>query len=251
MYPARISIVAILALLGPACHNAPPSAIDPAIAALVPPEATILAGVNLAHMRASPLRKQFPPAAAALLDSMGAAKSVLIASDGARYLALTRGTAPAGGTALGHGVSGSGSPDWLRTRSAGKNALVPLAGPIAAAADIWVAAAGNANLPVSGNGENLNNLLHATRYTTLSVRLDDRVAVEAIGTCSADEAAQHLEETVRAFVGIGAGATARQPGLSGLLRRVRITREGRAVRVSLTVEAAELTQVLKLVGVGS
>ena len=51
-----------------------------------------------------------------------------------------------------------------------------------------------------------------------------------------------------AFVGIGAGVTARQPELSGLLRRIRVTRDGRAVHVTLAVPAAELQAVLKLFG---
>jgi len=249
--PARISIAATLTLLGGACRSGPPAAIDPALAALVPPAATILAGVNLAHLRASRIRPQFPTAAKALLDSLGSAQSVLIASDGAKYLVLTRGATLAGATSLSGGVAGAGSPDWLGARTAGKNTLLPQAETLAATADIWVVAAGNANLPVGGNGENLNNLLHATQYTTLIVRLDDRVALEAIGTCSADLAARHLEETVRAFIGIGAGATARQPDLSGVLRRVRVTRDGRAVHVTLAIEAAQLTAVLKLFGVGS
>lgn len=254
MSPARISVVAALALLG-ACRSGPPPAIDPALAELIPPEATILAGVNLGHLRASPLRQQFPAAVSALLDSLAAAQSVLIASDGTRYLVLTRGAAPTGATALGRGLAGSGSADWLRAaaspHSGGRNVLLPRAEPIAASADIWIAAAGNANLPVSGNGENLNNLLHSTQYATLSVRLADSVALEANGMCSGAEPARHLEETVRAFVSIGAGATARQPGLSGLLRRVRVTRDGRTIHVNLAVEAVELTAVLKLFGVGS
>ena len=251
MVPARITVVAALAALGICCRTGPPPAIDPALAASVPPEATILAGVNLERVRSSPLRPQFPPAALAFLDSLAAARSALVASDGNRYLVLTRGEV-AGFTVLGHGVEGSGSPDWLSfawTRgSATSNALLARAEPVAASADIWIAAAGNANLPVSGNGENLNNLLHSTEYATLSVRLTDNVALEAMGLCSAPEPARHLEETVRAFVSIGAGATARQPELSGLLRRIRVTRDGRAVHVTLVVQAAELQGVLKLFG---
>lgn len=222
---------------------------------MLPPEATILAGVNLQHLRASPLLPQLPPSVSSLLDSLAGAQSVLMASDGARYLVLTRGAAPPGAASLGRKLAGMGSADWLRAAASahgdGGNALLPPAESIAASADIWIAAAGSANLPVSGNGDNLNHLLHATQYATLSVRLGDRVALEAIGTCSADEPARRLEETVRAFVGMGAGATARQPALSALLRRVRVTRHGRGVHVTLVIEAGELTAVLKLFGVGS
>jgi hypothetical protein len=224
------------------------------LSASVPAAATILAGVNLDRVRASPLRQQLPPAVSAILDSVGPARSALFASDGAHYLLLARGDfheAPAGTILLAKGLAGSGSPDWLHAAAApqgkARKWLLPRAESVAGA-DIWIVASGAANLPVSGNGENLNNLLHATQFTTLSVRLTDSVALEAIATCSAAEPARHLEETVRAFVHIGAGFTARQPDLSSLLRRINITRDDRIVHIALDVPAAELPLVLKLFG---
>jgi len=221
----------------------------------MPAGASILAGVNLERVRASPLRHQFPPTAVAFLDSLGAAQSALIASDGGNYLVLTRGDfkqAPLGSTLLGPGLSALGSPDWVRAANAPhnpdgpRNALIPHAEPVAASADIWMAVAGNANLPVSGNGENLNRLLHDTEYATLSVRLNDGVSIELVGMCGGPEPARHLEETVRSFVMLGAASTARQPAVSGLLRRIQVTRADRAVHVTLAAQAAELETVLKL-----
>jgi hypothetical protein len=107
-------------------------------------------------------------------------------------------------------------------------------------------AAGNANLPVSGNGENLTGLLHATAYATLSVRLTDQVALEVVGMCRGPESARHLEETVRAFASLGAAATARQPAVSGLLRRIRVSRDDRAVHVTLAAAPAELEPLFRL-----
>jgi hypothetical protein len=256
--PVRIVFLAILVALGVSCRSGPPPAIDPALAASVSPRATILAGVNLDRVRASPLYRQFPTAASGFLDSLGPARSVLVASDGVRYLVLTHGdfrVAPSGATLLANGLAGMGSPDWLEAarhsgQGAGKNALLARASPIAATADIWMAASGSAILPLSGNGENLNNLLHATQYATLSVRLTDKVSLEIVGICPGPEPARHLEETVRAFIGIGAGTTARQPAISGLLRRIQVTRDGSAVHVVLVAQAAELQTVLKLLGIG-
>jgi hypothetical protein len=253
-FAALVSLLAVAAF-GLSCRSGPPPAIDPGLAAHLPATATILAGVNLERVRESPLYRQLPPAAVALMGSLSSARTLLAAADGARYLVLARGEfreAPAGGTLLAQGLAGIGSPDWLDEARHGKskNGLLARAEPLARSADIWMAAAGSANLPVSGNGENLNRLLHATEYATLSVRLTDSVALEVIGMCSGSGPAAHLEETIRAFAGIGAGAAARDPALSSLLRRIRITREGTAVHVSLTVEAAELQTVLKLFGVG-
>ena len=59
--------------------------------------------------------------------------------------------------------------------------------PVAAAGEIWMVAAGNASLPLSGNGENLNRLLHGTEYATLSVRLTDRIDLEVVGVCRGSE----------------------------------------------------------------
>ncbi|HEX3744790.1 MAG TPA: hypothetical protein VHW09_12700 [Bryobacteraceae bacterium] len=255
MFPARIILI-VVAALGVACRSVPPPPIDPTLAACIPDSATILAGVHLDRVRNSPLRQQFPPTAAAFLESLGATRSALIASDGARYLVLAHGdfrVAPAGSTLLARGLAAAGSPDWLHAatvrQAAGRNWLLPHAENIAGA-DIWMAAAGNAHLPVTGNGENLNGLLHATQYTTLTVGLSDPVTLELVANCSGDEPARHLEESVRALANIGAGVTARQPELSGLLRRIRVTREGSAVHVTLAVPAEELPAVLKMFGAG-
>ena len=92
--PARITApfsLGALTAIGVSCHSGPPPALDPALAACVPPGATILAGVNLVRLRASPLLHQLPPAALAFLAPLGEAGALLVASDGTNYLAVTRG----------------------------------------------------------------------------------------------------------------------------------------------------------------
>jgi hypothetical protein len=118
--------------------------------------------------------------------------------------------------------------------------------PLAAASEVWIVASGSAALPVSGNAENLTRLLHATQYSTLSVRLAGNVALEIAGMCATAESGRHLEETVRAFITLGAAANARQPALAGLLRRIRISREDRTVHLNLLAEPADLEQLAKL-----
>lgn len=253
---ARITALIALAALSVSCRSGPPPAIDPALAACVPPGADILAGIQLGRLRASPIHQQIPPAALALLEPLREADSLLVASDGKDFLALTRGSfrqAPTGATLLGSGLAAAGSPAWLRAAAdrhrsgaAGASALLERAEPLAAAGEIWMVAAGNANFPVSGNGENLNRLLHATQYTTLSIRLTNSIALDAIGMCSGPDSARHLEETIRAFITLGAAGSARQPAVAGLLRRIRLSREDRAVHLSLSAEPAELEQLLKM-----
>jgi hypothetical protein len=222
----------------------------------MPPAAVILAGVNLDRLRASPLRQQLPPAAALFLQPLDQAASLLVASNGSDYLAVSRGTfrqAPAGATLLAPGLAAAGSPEWLRAatarprpETAGAAALLERAEPLAAGSEIWMVASGSATFPVSGNGENVNRLLHGAEYATLSIRLTGRIAIEAVGMCATADAARHLEETLRAFVTLGAGASARQPALAGLLRRIRVSRDDRAVHLNLLAESADLEQILKL-----
>jgi hypothetical protein len=253
---ARFSSVLALAALGVSCHNGPPPAIDPAAAACVPPGAVILAGVNLDRLRASPLDRELPPAAAVFLEPLRNAASLLLASDGSDYLAVSRGPflqAPAGATLLAPGLAAAGSPGWLRAATArrrsgatGATALLERAEPLAAASEIWVVASGKASFPVSGNGENLNRLLHATEYATLSVRLANGITLEATGVCADADAARHLEETVRAMVTLGAAASARQTAIASLLKRIRTSRDARAVHLNLLAQPADLEQLLKL-----
>lgn len=218
------------------------------MAGRVPSAATILAGVNLDRVLASPLRQQLPPAALAFLESLTGARAVLVASDGGRYLVLTRGDfrqAPAGATLLAPGVAAAGSSDWLsaavsRHNGGAANALLARAEPAAATGDIWLVAAGSATFPLSGNGDNVNRLLHATQYSTLSVRLTDQVSLDAVGVCRDPESARHVEETARAWVTLGAAGAARQSAVSGLLRRIQVSRADRAVHVTLVAQASEL-----------
>lgn len=238
-----------MAALGVSCRSGPPPAIDPALATRVPAAATILAGVNLERVRRSPLHRELPPAALAFLEALGGARSVLVASDGGNLLVLTRGDfrqAPPGATLLGPGLAAAGSPDWVRAAAsqpapgAGTNGLLERAEPLAAAADIWMVAAGSANLPLTGNGENVARLLHATEYVTLTARLTDQVALEIVGMCRGPESARRLEETARSYAMLGAAGTAHEPVTSGLLRRIQVGRDDRAVHVTLVAQAAEL-----------
>jgi len=249
---ARFTALAALAALGVSCSSGPPPAIDPTVAAHVPSSALILGGVNLQRLRAAPLYRQLPPAAALFLQPLKDADSLLVASNGSEYLAFTRGgfrQAPAGETLLAPGVAAAGSSAWLAAavspRSTPRPAVLDRGEPLAASSEIWMVVAGSATLPLTGNAENVNRLLHSTQYTTLSVHLTDNLAIEMVGVCATQEAAHQLEGTVRAMLSLGAAAEART-GLAGLLKRIRITREDRAVHLNLSADAGELGQILRL-----
>ena len=245
-----------LAALGVSCRSGPPPAIDPGVAARVPTDAVALAGVNLDRLRASPLRQRLPPAALAFLEPLRDADSLLFASNGADYLFFASGAfrqPPAGTTLLAPGLAAAGSPAWLRAAGARRQSpsevpspLWQHSQPLAAAGEIWIAVAGSANLPVTGNAENLNRLLHTTQYSTLSLRLANSMELAVVGMCATPESARRLEETVRAMFTLGAAASSRQPALAGLLKRVRVSREDRAVHLNLSAAPADIDQLLKL-----
>lgn len=255
MSPVRFFAPAILAAaLCVSCNTADPHrAIDPATAACVPDSATILAGAHLDRIRASPLTHNLPSAAQSFFDSLRSASSVVVASDGADFLFVSRGSftsPPAGAVLIGKGLAVSGSPAWVeraRTHHSADSGppIVELAEPIAAANEMWMVTQGSANLPVTGNGENLNRLLHATQYTLWTVRLADRVDFAIQAVCANAETARRLEETTRAMFTFGAAAAAKQPQLSGLLKKVQVRRDDRTVHVTAALDSAEFARLLQ------
>ena len=253
MLSARFLAIAALAALGIACHSGPPLAIDPKVSAYIPSGATILAGINLHQLRASPFYGQLPPAVSIFLEPLKDADSLLMASDGNEYLVISRGNfrqAPAGTTVLEPGVAATGTPGWLTaaqhsSRSTG-SALLEHAQTVAAGNEIWIVAAGGADLPVSGNAGNLNRLLHYTQYTTLTARFAERLELDATGVCATADAARQLQGTVQAFVTLSAAATQHQPQVFGLLKRIHVLLDANSIHVKLSADAADLATILRM-----
>ena len=244
-----------LAAFATGCHSAPPAAIDHAMASCVPADTVILGGVDCQRLRASPLYRKLPPTATALLEPLRPAAYLLLASNGKDYLVIGRGPfgqTPPGATLLAPDLAVAGSPDAVRAATAQHRrgvtgaALVGLAERLASGSEIWIVAMGNATLPVSGNAQNLNRLLHATEYATLAVHVTDGIEAEATGVCGTAEAARRLEEELRAMASIAAAAEARQPGIAAQLRAIQVSREERTVRVDLRAGAAGVEQLLRL-----
>jgi hypothetical protein len=179
---------------------------------------------------------------------------LLLTSNGKDYLAIGRGPfrqAPPGSTLLAPNLAVIGSPDAVRAateqhrRGVSVAPALGLAEKLASGREIWIVAMGNANLPVSGNAQNLNRLLHSTEYATLAVHVTDGIQAQATGVCGTAEAARRLEEELRAMASIAA-AEERQPGIAAGLRAIRVSREDRTVRVDLRADAAGVGQLLRL-----
>jgi hypothetical protein len=206
----------------------------------------VLAGVNLDRLRATPLYSKLPPAAAAMASAFTGASSALLAYNGKDVLAIARGsfaTAPAGATLAAPNLALFGTPQLVaaamaqrRSRTAGAPALLARAESIASGHQIWIVIQGGVVYPLGGNAANLNQLLHNAESATVTATFSSGLALEVTAIGRTADAARNIEETVRADITLAAAAEARHPDLANLLRSIRIDRQDRNVRISLSAD---------------
>jgi hypothetical protein len=228
---------AILVLV--ACHGpAPSSAIDPALSARVPTASVALAGVDLDLLRGSPLYGKLPAATVAVLAPFDRARRVLLASSGSELLVIARGVVP-GSTQIAPDVALSGAPGLISAATAPHPPapILAVADAVARSSPVWAAIRGGTVLPLAGNWANLNNLLRGAEYVTFALKPGDPVEFNVVAQCPAPEEAQRCERSIRAAISLAIAAHPRQPGTTAVLQDVRIVREERVVRLSLSVPA--------------
>jgi hypothetical protein len=241
--PRRAAPLA-LAILA-ACRTSAPPAIDPALSARVPPATVVLAGADLDRLRTSPLYAKLPPAALAFVQPFVRAHQVLIASTGVELLAIARGIVP-GATRIAPDLVLSGAPDLIAAATAAHPpaAVLAPAERVAPNSLLWLAVRGGIALPLEGNLANVNNLLRDTQYVTLAIQPGDLAELELVAQCPTPDAALHFERSFRAIVSLAAAANARQPAIAGPLQSIRIRREERVVRASLSAPVDALARLL-------
>jgi hypothetical protein len=250
------ALVALAAAISCRSINAP-AGVDRDMAASIPADTLILAGLNLDELRASPLYPKLPPAARALAEPLGDARYLLVASNGKDIAAIARGRfreAPAGATLVAPGLAVTGSPGSVRAaiaqRKTGRNGapdLLARAASLAEGRQIWMVARDGVPLPVTGNATNLNRLLGNTESAGIAVRLSSGIEIEATAVGRTAEAGREFEETLRAILSLTAAASARQPDLVALIRSIRIRREDRTVRASFSGGPEAADRLLRLV----
>ena len=242
---SRLAVPIALAMLGSCRTPGPAAAIDPALTARVPAATVALAGVDLDRLRASPLYAKLPAGALGFLAPFGHARYVLIASTGVELLTIARGAVP-GARQVAPDVALSGAPGLMAAAMAAHPpaGILAAAESAAAARPIWMAVRGGILLPLEGNLANVNNLLRGTEYVTLAVQPGDPVELELVARCATPEAALRFEQSFRAVVSLGIAGNARQPATAGVLGSIRIVREERVVRVSLSAELDALAGVV-------
>jgi hypothetical protein len=243
----RLLVLAAITL-ATGCRNSAP----PALASAVPNDATAIAGIDLAALRASPLYSKLPPTVTGLAEPLHNASSMMLAWNGKDLLLLASGTfaqPPSGYTLIAPGIAAAGAPDriqaardQLRTGRTNAPPFPKVAGTISGAVR------GEGRLPLTGNLANANNLLREAEYTTASVQLHDAVELVLTAQCPTPENAQRFEQSLRAIMTLAAAATARQPEIAALLRSVHINREDRIVKANVTTRPEALANLLRLVG---
>ena len=251
----HIALAAALVAWIPAisCRSQPPaSAIDPALAAAIPPGTTVLAGIDTARLRASELASKGGLDGLLHGLSLDQAHFALAAWTPNGFVVLS--PRPAGsGTASDPLVTGSpdvvrAALDQHRTGRTGAPDLIeraaPLAGPGTTAA-IWAVARGDATLPLTGNAANLNRVLHSSAYTTLALRLQNGFVLEATGQCTSPARAQDLENSLRGIVTLSATSLARNPTLAGIPQAIRVRRENATVTATLALDDAHATALIE------
>ena len=244
--PRRVApLVPLTLVLLAACRiPTPPAAIDPALSARVPSATVALAGVDLDRLRHAPLHARLPPTAQAFLAPFGGAHHVLIASTGIELLTIARGVVP-GATQFAPDLALSGAPGLVAAAIAAHPAAAILApAESVAGRPIWIAVRGGVAFPLEGNLANVNNLLRGAEYVTLAIDPGDPVNLRLLARCPTPAAALGFEQSFRAMVSLGIATSARQPATAGVLQSIRIVREDRVVRVSLS---APLDALVKLV----
>jgi hypothetical protein len=220
-------------------------AIDAGLAACIPPDAALIAGLDLAALRASPLYSKLPPAANAFAAQLGGVSSALAAYNGKELLVAVRGNfkaPPDGAAILAPDLALIGSPEQTAAATAqyksgrtGVPALLAQAEPLAAGAQLWIVARGDARLPLTGNAANLTRILRQAQFVTLTARTGAGLSLELRGLAPDVNAASAIEETLRADLTLAAAGEAKRPDVAEALRSAQVTRADREVRVTLTV----------------
>jgi hypothetical protein len=257
-YLARFAALVALAAAAISCRSInAPAGVGRDMAASVPADTLLVAGLNLEDLRGSPLYPKLPPAVRALAEPLRDAGYLLLASNGKDIVAIARGRfreAPPGATLLAPGLAVTGSPDSVRAAIAqhktgrdGAPDLLALAASLADGKQIWMVARGGIPLPVAGNAANLNRLLRNTEYAAIAARIGSGIEIEATAVGRSAQDGREVEENLRAILSLTAAANARQPDLVALIHSVQIRREDRTVRAALSGGRDAADALLRLV----
>ncbi len=250
---AGLALATVIAIALPAisCRPSAPPPIDPELAACVPADALMVAGVRLDRLRANPRFQQLAAPWLSALEPLRDATDVLLSYNGKDLLIAARGNfraAPSGAVLLNPTLALAGSPASLRAATAqhttgrtGTPELLAHAETIAAH-PLWAAVRGGIPIALPGNAANLERLFQFTEYATLTADVDTKVELTLNAAGRTPDAARQFEETLRAVLTVAAAG--RDPALTTMLQSVQIRREEQSVQAKLTATTERLGKLL-------
>jgi hypothetical protein len=217
-----------------ACRRAPLADLT----TCVPSDTVMIAGVDLARLRASPDGKALVSPA---LDSFSNASYLVAAYNGSDLLLLQRANSAPGTTRISSEIAAAGSESAVhaaiaqyRTSATGVPDLLAHA---PANAQIWAVARGGVALPLSGNAANLNRLFRFTDFVSLSATVDRTTDFKLTAHSRTAGAAQQFEETLRAVISIAQATRT--------LGEVPVTRKDLTVTATLSTDTESAARLLR------
>jgi hypothetical protein len=251
---AGVRIIGVILPLLAACgSHRTASVIADEMAACIPSDTVVLAGLRLERIRHTALYPALPATWRALLEPLQDATDLVVAYNGRDLLAIAGGrfaSAPPGARLLGPTLALGGSAAAMRAataqRATGRTGAPRLLAHAKSAAGkpIWLAVQGGVALPLPGNFGNFNRVLKLVDYATLTADINSRVEIRAIGVCQTADDGRQLEESVRALVSLAAAGT-RDPELAALFQSIQVTRDGATVQMAMTASVPAVEKLMR------
>ena len=272
-------VLVCLALVGCGSAQTGSMRIDPVLAAMVPQDTLLLAGIRMEDLRTTALYQRWAAGKAApQLDDLARRtgfdlrkdlRELLIVSNGKDTLILARGkflgAAPPALGAEQATVEFLNSTTAVAGRPAAVRAIIDRRGgsggpplvlreqirAIPAGNQIWSAAAGGfADLakavPQSGNMVNIAKVLSMIDSFTAAADLRAGLKMFASGQCRNDQDAKSLGDAVRGLVGLGRLSTPdNQPDLLRVYDGIQVEQQQRTVRVNVSLSEQLLDRLME------
>ncbi|MCL6545486.1 MAG: hypothetical protein K6T61_09665 [Bryobacteraceae bacterium] len=241
-----LAVSAVLAVLSSGCR---PSSVqvDPALAALVPPDALALAGIDLASLRSTPA---FSKWIAPNLERLGKENNTDLAGQSTQMLAVTDGKTVTVFARTRTGVVRLNSKDPLPSPNGGiPPRLRRLLGTIPAHNQIWSAGAGTAALLAQAlPGANplavLKQVTAGMDSYTAAADLRQGLKLEARATYSSPEELARVHDGLRGLLSLARMSTPKnRSGLLRLYDGIQIRQDQGALLVEAEYSAQELDSV--------
>jgi hypothetical protein len=244
------------------------NAVDPVLAAYIPPDTVVLAAMRVDQLRDTPLYRKL--SAQKRLPNLSEFRAedvhdVLLASDAKNVLAIGRGTFPAHSDAItlaDRHTALAGPPDMVqaaiqRARSGSHSPprdLMARAAAVPGNSQIWAVVADWPGLDPEmlrymGNFGNIDRVLRSVKGATLTIDLSSGAHTIFTGDCQTEADAGSLADSLRGLASLARIAVAqKQPDLARVFDGLQVRQDGRIVTLSIDVPESLAEQLADKIG---